>query len=151
MIEDPFGLFFMEDNQKLMLDLMNLRIQLEPEIASLAALHATKEDLLRIQTALIDLEQCIKQGTDYTEEDIAFHQAIADSSNNLIMPRLIPLLGTISRYMKASSEALKEETLTSHRAIYDAIASHSPTAAKDAMYLHLVHSRVELTKQTSIS
>lgn len=147
MIEDPFGLFFLDDKEQLMKDLMDLRITLEPEIASMAALHATESDLLTIYTALLNVEERIRNKEDYTEEDIAFHQAIADSSQNAIMPRLIPLLGTISRYMSETHSSLAEETKSSHRAIYEAIASHSPTLAKDQMYLHLVHSRVLLLTQ----
>lgn len=146
MIEDPLGLFFIDNKAKLMKDLMDLRLQMEPDIAAMAALNATPKDIFAIEIALKDVEDRIANNQDCTEEDIQFHQAIADSSQNLITPRLIPLLGTISRYISESDADLNEETLVSHREIYEAIASHSPVAAKDAMYLHLVHSRRLLNK-----
>ena len=146
MIEDPLGLFFIDDKAKLMKDLMDLRLQMEPDIAAMAALNATPRDILDIEIAMKDVEARINQKKDSPEEDIAFHQAVADSSKNLITPRLIPLLGTISRYISESDADLDEETISSHREIYEAIASHNPVAAKDAMYLHLVHSRRLLNK-----
>ncbi|RGN01562.1 FCD domain-containing protein [Blautia obeum] len=36
---------------------------------------------------------------------------------------------------------LHEETIETHREITDAIASHDPLRAQDAMYLHLVYNR----------
>jgi GntR family transcriptional regulator, transcriptional repressor for pyruvate dehydrogenase complex len=36
---------------------------------------------------------------------------------------------------------LHEETIETHREITNAIASHDPLRAQDAMYLHLVYNR----------
>lgn len=36
---------------------------------------------------------------------------------------------------------LVEETIHTHRGVADAIEARSPTAAHDAMYLHLVYNR----------
>ena len=38
-------------------------------------------------------------------------------------------------------QKLVEETIRTHRDVADAIASRNPTAAHDAMYLHLVYNR----------
>ncbi len=146
MIEDPFGLFFIDDKKKLMKDLMNLRIQVEPDIAAMAATNATKEDLDNIKECLENLELLIEAKRDHTEADNRFHQAVADSSHDLVSPRLIPLFSTVSRYIKEEDLGIMTNDLVSHREIYEAIAAHDPVGAKDAMYLHLVQSRRLLNK-----
>ncbi|MDO5519287.1 MAG: FadR/GntR family transcriptional regulator [bacterium] len=147
MIEDPFGLFFIDDKAKLMRDLMNLRIQVEPDIAAMAATNATKEDLDNIKTCLDDIELLIYTKQDFTEADNRFHQAIANSTNNLVSPRLIPLFSTVSRYIKEEDQETADCLIASHREIYDAIASKDPVSAKDCMYLHLVQTRRLLCKK----
>ncbi|MDO5291915.1 MAG: FadR/GntR family transcriptional regulator [bacterium] len=147
MIEDPFGLFFIDDKEKLMRDLMNLRIQVEPDIAAMAATNATDNDLETIKTCLEDIELLIYTKQDFTEADNRFHQAIANSANNLVSPRLIPLFSTVSRYIKEEDEETANSLIASHREIYEAIASKDPVSAKDCMYLHLVQTRRLLSKK----
>ena len=43
---------------------------------------------------------------------------------------------------------LVEETIRTHRDVADAIASRNPTAAHDAMYLHLVYNRNMIAEGT---
>ena len=40
-----------------------------------------------------------------------------------------------------TGKKLVEETIRMHRDVADAIAARNPTAAHDAMYLHLVYNR----------
>lgn len=44
MVEDPLGFTFIVDKKKLVQDLLEVRILLEPSIASMAAVHADDED-----------------------------------------------------------------------------------------------------------
>ena len=46
---DPLGLGAVEDKMALALDLVNVRMILEPGIAEMAALHATSEDVKRLR------------------------------------------------------------------------------------------------------
>lgn len=45
MVEDPPGFTFIVDKKKLVQDLLEVRILLEPSIASMAAVHADDEDI----------------------------------------------------------------------------------------------------------
>ena len=74
--------------------------------------------------------------------DIEFHAAIALSSKNVVVPRLVPVINSsIPLFVETTRGTLLEETIETHRAIADAIAAHDPLRAQDAMYLHLVYNR----------
>ena len=47
----------------------------------------------------------------------------------------------IPLFVETTGGALQEETIETHREITNAIASHDPLRAQDAMYLHLVYNR----------
>lgn len=79
---------------------------------------------------------------DHTQKDIEFHTAIALSSKNVVVPRLIPVINSsIPLFVESTSGALHEETIETHREIAAAIAEHDALRAQDAMYLHLVYNR----------
>lgn len=60
------------------------------------------------------------------------------SSKNVVVPRLIPVINSsIPLFVETTGGSLHEETIETHREIADAIASHDPLRAQDAMYLHL--------------
>lgn len=44
-------------------------------------------------------------------------------------------------FIDVTGKKLIEETIRTHRDVADAIAARNPTAAHDAMYLHLVYNR----------
>ena len=105
-------------------------------------------------TALCDeVEILLKKHKDHTHKDIEFHTAIALSSKNVVVPRLIPVINSsIPLFVETTGGALHEETIETHREIADAIASHDPLRAQDAMYLHLVYNRkrIQLSKTLNI-
>lgn len=79
---------------------------------------------------------------DHTQKDIEFHTAIALSSKNVVVPRLIPVINSsIPLFVESTSGALHEETIETHREIAAAIAEHDALRAQDAMYLHLFYNR----------
>ena len=47
-------------------------------------------------------------------------------------------------FIESTGGSLKEETMRTHRAILNSIRKHDPTAASDAMYLHLIYNRDRL-------
>ena len=76
------------------------------------------------------------------EPPIAAMAAIALSSKNVVVPRLVPVINSsIPLFVESTRGTLLEETIESHREIADAIAAHDPLRAQDAMYLHLVYNR----------
>lgn len=140
--EDPLGFAFFEDKLKLAEDLMEIRSIIEPAIAELAARHATEEDIAEMEQLYATMEAHILNGEDYLEEDLAFHNAIARSSGNQVVPKLSPIICTaVDLFTKGTHRKLLQETLDTHRAVLEGIKSHDSTAARDAMLLHLSYNR----------
>ena len=80
---------------------------------------------------------------------VEMHTAIALSSENVVVPRLIPVINSsIPLFVESTGNTLHKETIETHREIADAIAAHDPLRAQDAMYLHLVYNRkrIQLSK-----
>ncbi|HIS56864.1 MAG TPA: FadR family transcriptional regulator [Candidatus Fimimorpha excrementavium] len=147
-VEDPLGFTFIGDKEKLVTDLLEVRFLLEPSIAGMAASNATAEDILRIRRLCLEVEELLAAGTDHTHKDIEFHTAIAMSSKNLVVPRLIPIINsTIPLFIEMTGNILKQETMETHRAVTEAITAHDPIRAHDAMYLHLVYNRSKITSK----
>ena len=141
-VDDPLGFTFIDDKKKLTLDLLDVRFLLEPAIAEMAALHAEETDIRKISTLCDEVEALLLRGEDHTGKDIEFHTAIAMSSKNLVVPRLIPVINSsIPLFIQLTNNRLLHETIETHREIADAIAAHDALRAKDAMYLHLVYNR----------
>ena len=142
MVEDPLGFTFIGNKQKLINDLLEVRFLLEPSIAAIAATHADEKDIKKITALCDEVEKLLKTHKDHTQKDIEFHTAIAMSSKNVVVPRLIPVINSsIPLFVETTGGTLHEETIETHREITDAIASHDPLRAQDAMYLHLVYNR----------
>lgn len=145
-VDDPLGFTFIGDKQKLAADLLEVRFLLEPSIAAMAATHADADDIVLLRELCREVEALLLKDEDHTLKDIEFHKAIAMSSKNLVVPRLIPVINSsIPLFITLTGNRLKQETLETHRAITDAIAAHDPVKAKDAMYLHLVYNRIRLS------
>ena len=142
MVEDPLGFTFIENKEKLVHDLLEVRILLEPSIAAMAASNADESDIKRIKDLCDQVEELILNHKDHTQKDIEFHSAIALSSKNIIVPRIVPIINqSIPLFVEITNNALLAETIETHREIADAIARHDPIGAQDAMYLHLVYNR----------
>ncbi len=148
MVDDPLGFSFIADKQKLAQDSLEVRFLLEPAIASLAAQNASEEDISLLRRLCQEVEDLVRLGQDHTQKDIEFHTAIALSSENVVVPRLIPVINSaIPLLIELTGNTLKQETIDTHRALTDAIAAHNAAAAHDAMYLHLVYNRARMTHQ----
>ena len=140
--EDPLGLAFVRNKIKLREDLMAVRFMLEPPIAALAARNATKADIKKIFAASEEVAARIQRGDEYREQDEAFHTAIAMSSKNVVVPRLMPIIhSTIDMFIRVTKRASDHETVIAHRQIAEAIAEHDSLAAQEAMYAHLLASK----------
>ena len=138
-VKDPFGLTYISDKKQLARDLMDVRIQIEPWVAALAARLATEEEQRRIVACFdaIDVENPSR--VDYLDRDVAFHKSIADATHNIIAPKLIPVIGTYVRI--AGRIGTARDTMNEHKAIVDAILSRDEEGAAEAMRDHLNSAR----------
>ena len=94
MVEDPLGLTFIGNKQKLIHDLLEVRFLLEPSIVAMAAIHADEKDIKKITALCDEVETQLRNHEDHTHTDIEFHTAIALSSKNVVVPRLIPVINS---------------------------------------------------------
>ena len=115
-------------------------------------LHAPIKRHKKITALCDEVEELLRKHEDHTQKDIEFHAAIALSSKNVVVPRLVPVINSsIPLFVETTRGTLLEETIETHRAIADAIAAHDPLRAQDAMYLHLVYNRkrIQMIKKDS--
>lgn len=140
--QDPLGLSGVEDKMALALDLVELRLLLEPWIAEQAALHATEAETVRLERMCDDVERLIRNGESYIQEDIAFHTFIARCAGNKVVEQLIPIIDTaVLMFVNVTHKTLTEETIITHRGVVDAIKERDPLGARTAMIMHMTYNR----------
>ena len=133
---------------KLALDLFDVRLILEPEIAAKAAVYATDEDIATLKRLCKETEELYLADKDHMPKDIEFHTWIARCSKNQVMESLIPIINSgINTFVNLTRRSLRTETITTHRAITEAIANHDSTGARCAMVMHLTYNRQELLRR----
>lgn len=148
--DDPLGLLFIKNPRKVAADIMQIRILLEPTIASLAAMNATVDDIRDLEELAAAFESKVRRQEDPVNEDVAFHRSIAKCSKNVVMPNLIPVISRSIRIFTDIKDGQQIEcTLDAHRQIVGAIRARNSVAAYDAMLLHLSYNRNKLTLSSS--
>ncbi|MDY2964985.1 MAG: FadR/GntR family transcriptional regulator [Megasphaera massiliensis] len=136
---DPLGLTFIYDDDRLAIDLLDVRLMIEPQTALLAALHATEEQCQELLKQCALVEKLIQANQDYEEEDIALHMMIAEASGNRVLSNLSYILHTsVKKNIVSTEDALRDNnTLVYHRRLVDAIVRHDATGAYNAMTIHV--------------
>ena len=151
--EDPLGLTFISDikeDKKVALDLLDIRLMLEPEIAALAAVKGTTKQIKTMLEQCKIVEELIKKGEDYREADILFHKRIAQCSGNRVIENLIPIINSsVSLTINLTEDVFRQNTYKEHRAVAEAIASGESLGAKGAMIVHLNTNRRGIEKNFS--
>lgn len=141
-VSDPLGFAYYPDQLQLAMDLVEIRSQIEPWMARLAAERATQEDLAALRETCSVVEQDILAGRDHSQHDVQFHMAIAKCTRNLVAPKLIPIITyAITLFVSVTENRLKMETLVDHRELLDAISSRDGNQAAQAMARHIEHNR----------
>lgn len=144
-IEDPLGFAYYEDQFQLAKDLLEVRLQMEPWVASLAAQKATAENIEHMWAACRLVENDILSGVNHLPNDTEYHISIAKCTHNLVVPKLIPLITySVGLFGSLNGNSLLAETISGHRIIADAIASKDEKRAFRAMYDHIAQNKNEL-------
>ena len=145
--EDPLELSKRSDKYKLTLELMEIRLMIEPEIAALACDNATEADLELLKHLCNEVEKICIEGKDHTAKDTEFHNCIARCSKNQIVEKLLPIINTsVTAFIDITEQQLVKETITTHREITDAIIHRDPVGARCAMIMHLTYNRQMIMK-----
>lgn len=140
--DDPLGFSLVEDQKKLVRDLLQVRCIIEPQIAALAAENAQAGDLEILRRICAEVEACIEQHKDFSQKDQEFHIQIAKCSHNIVMSNLIPVISEgVSLFSSTVSQQEYVQTVKSHREILQAIQSRHPVQAQQTMLFHLLYNQ----------
>lgn len=129
---------------------LELRIGIETEAASLAAQRRNTGNLRQMRAALDAVAAAVEEGRDAVGPDFQFHLEIARATQNAHFAELMSSLGTmiIPRARLDAMPGLDDEQRqylkrvnSEHESIYDAIRNQDSEAARAAMRTHLANSR----------
>jgi DNA-binding FadR family transcriptional regulator len=124
-------------------EVLSARRLIEAEIAAIAARVATDSAIDEILKAVLEMEKHHANYASNESADRNFHLSIAKATGNSAYVGVVGYLwdqrGRLWHKLKEhfQTEELRQQTLTDHRNILEAIASHDPAAARKAMHAHL--------------
>jgi GntR family transcriptional regulator, transcriptional repressor for pyruvate dehydrogenase complex len=121
------------------MEVIEVRIAIEPFLARLAALRASPFEIAAIEQAATTAA-----GVDSGAADLKFHKLIAASSGNKLAASLYDLLRRVSRDARLRLNGSQpmcpkriQQRDAEHRAIAQAVVVRDPDGAERAMRLHL--------------
>jgi len=132
---------------------LELRIGIELEAASLAAMRRTDEDLSAIETACEAMDRAIETGEGNIQADLDFHLSVARSTQNPNFVNIFNYLGKVliprSRvptyhFGSATLGEYLSRINQEHRQVLSAIRARDSEGARAAMRVHLAGSRDRL-------
>jgi DNA-binding FadR family transcriptional regulator len=125
------------------LEVIEVRLAVEPVIARLAALRASQADIRRLQGLVAET----KEATDpalYERADEKFHRAVAEAARNALFLSLFDTLSASRRdatwrRLSENAHCFKRQSVhsASHQEIFEAIAARNSERAFECMYRHL--------------
>lgn len=157
---DPKGLF----------DLVEVRLSLEVQSATLAAKRANRAGIIAIENALQGMRDAIGDSPDFADGtaeanfhsyDFGFHEAVALASGNRVLGYLFEAMAVplregfyISQRGHADRGHTPQDTVAAHQRILDCIREGNGRAAAEAMRMHLRDTerdiRVAVTKMSQV-
>jgi DNA-binding GntR family transcriptional regulator len=154
--DGPFGVVVKQVSRAELVELLSLRLLLEPYAASLAARRATDEQIEQLGAAMRRLRQISRKlrddlgswngelGRQLTLADMVFHLIILSTAASPRVARIIDDFHVVTtRYRPPSLRSLPNlaSVLMEHWRIYRAIRGRDPKAARAAMRVHNLHGR----------
>lgn len=132
-------------NQKDIANLLEVRKIIELGTAGAAAIKRTKENLVKMEKALEEMEASKGDEELGEDADLQFHLSIAEASQNtLLMSLMDQVSGMMGETMKEtrkvwlySKQTTMEKLAYEHYAIYKAIKNQHEDQARNLMKLHL--------------
>jgi len=122
-------------------ELYEARRLLEPPIAALAARRASPDEIDELARILDEKAREVSAGRTGFAQDAAFHTAIAHSSHNRAITRIVTTLMDLlaqSREESLQAPGRPERSHRDHRRVLKAIERGDAGGAEQAMHSHLV-------------
>ncbi len=121
--------------------LVETRVILEVNAATLAAQKRTPEDIVALKNALAAYESKLSQTQQATEEDLLFHLKIAEASKNKVLKSLMLIItpDILKSYaeLKVCNSTTVQKTIQEHQEILDFIIKQDAQGVEIAMNNHL--------------
>ena len=140
------------------LELIEVRLAIEPHVARLAVINATAKDLDNLESALRAVENTVGDIDKFTLADAAFHMALVEATGNALMLWLYQHINSIRRHRqwrKVKDKILSDERIRkynqNHRLIYEAIRSRDADSAARHVTAHLAGAKNDLQGLPEIS
>ncbi len=131
---------------------LEAREVLEPRITELAVQRATGEQIFKIETALMKMEEKLKYPIEKVDADSSFHLAVAEATQNFVFVSMVESnLNMIRLIRKQTLTDLTryKVSLEEHRIILEAIQQRDVQAAVTATISHLQNLRKNIIKTFS--
>ena len=140
-----------------LMEIMEVRLRIEPQLAQLAAIRAKSTDIER----MYELTKKIFASSDADGRELwdgALHRLIAQSAGNQFFLTIFDVINRVRQdeawqtIRERARAASKTRTVTygQHTAIVDAIAARDPARAGEAMRQHLLTLQESLVRMTSL-
>jgi len=133
------------------LELIDVRLGIEPNMVQLAVLNATGRDIERLANAIARMERSSGDSESFTLWDTEFHQLISEATRNPLMVWVYRQINAVRTHGQWA--AMKDKVLTpdriaeynhQHEALYEAIRSRDVEAAVGIITRHLHFARRQL-------
>jgi GntR family transcriptional repressor for pyruvate dehydrogenase complex len=136
----PFSQLLLR-NDEFIVELLELRLFIEIEVARLAAIRRTEEDLENMQAAIQQMEDEIKAGGTGLFGDNAFHRSLATAANNRVIQQLLIMCGDLQEVEReehlAGTEGEPVRASNQHKEILEAIKNKDDEKAAQIMSSHI--------------
>lgn len=122
------------------IELVEVREILEPEIAAMAAIRASDEDIANLRAEVEAMDEHVNEADAFIAADNRFHQILANATDNkLILALIHPIVELLSEQRKQifNVHGGPQRGQEHHKTLLDAVSRHDPDAARDAMRAHL--------------
>ncbi len=139
------------------MELMEVRLRLEPQLAQLAAMRAKAQDIQKMR----DLAEKIAASDDSDSKELwdgALHRQIAKAAGNQLFLSIFDVVNRVRqddawRAVRERARAANQRqamVLVQHEEIIEAIASKDPARAGEAMRGHLLGLQENMLRVTSL-
>lgn len=126
--------------QQTLAHLLETRKLLEPGIAALAAQRARPVEAQAILEAALEMEHLARQGQDFIEPDVRFHELILLAAHNPVVTKIFSALSDLlldSRRLSSRISGATEKAIHYHKLIALAIKEGNAASAQALMYQHV--------------
>ncbi len=120
-------------------DVLDTRLMVEPEMAALAALNITPEQLDELAKCAESMERARDDDRVFLYENLHFHHILAEACGNRVLGFIVGSLSQIvgDQYGARYGTRERREMVRAHNRLLEAIREHDAEEARQAMWDHI--------------